>query len=207
MHKETSVLPTPVGRRKVEMSDKRQQIGLKLDPELAQALREMKQGHDESLSEVVIRLLRKLVRQNAGARGAPFPNGRGAANRGAFATGRRGKAMAPGRTGSRAASKGKPFTPREVPAAEARAATDGKRNPAGAWAPPRASRKRTGKVGRVFRPQPIDGSGEAWRGDAHSPKRAGAGGPRSNRMGDAFGSAEGRPKRPRKAKGRRSSRG
>jgi hypothetical protein len=214
MHNETGTLPTPVGRRKVEMSDKRQPISLKLDPELAHALREMKLGHDESLSDVIIRLLRKLVRQNpAGARGARsargrgagFPSPKGPTGRSAFGGDRRGKTMAPSRPGSRGAGKGKPFVPREEPAVAAWAAEDGQREPAGEWAPQRGPRRRIGKVGKPFRPQPLDGSNSAWRRDHQSPKRAGASGPRANRTSDELERAD-RPKRPRKAKGRRSNR-
>jgi hypothetical protein len=220
MQKETGKLPTPVGRRKVEMSDKRQPISLKLDPELAQALREMKQGHDESVSDVIIRLLRKLVRQNpagargarslggrgAGGHGAGFPSPKGAAGRGAFGTDRRGKAMAPNRPASRGAARGKPFVAREEPAMAEWATGDDKREPAAAWAPQRPARGRTGKVGKPFRPRPIGGSSKEWRRDYPSPKRAGASGARANPKSDGFGRAE-RSKRPRKAKGRRSNRG
>jgi hypothetical protein len=203
MHKETGKSPTPAGGQKVVMSDKRQQINLKLEPELARALRDLKQGHDESLSEVVIRLLRKLVRLNpAGARGARFSNPKGG-GRGAFGADRRGKAMAPGRTAPRGAGKGKPFVRREEPPAEGAAAEDGQRE-SGGWAP-RAVRQRTGKAGKPFRPQPLDGSSKTWRRDLESPKRTRAAGSRSHRTNDERIAGE-RPKRPRKAKGRRSGR-
>ena len=97
------------------MSDKRQQISLKLDAELAQVLREMKQGHDESLAEVVIRLLKKAVRQSpAGARGAPAgrSNPKLGTGRGAIVAGRRGRPMASaGRAGSGVTASGKPWAP------------------------------------------------------------------------------------------------
>jgi hypothetical protein len=203
MHKETGKSPTPAGGQKVVMSDKRQQINLKLEPELARALRDLKQGHDESLSEVVIRLLRKLVRLNpAGARGARFSNPKGG-GRGAFGADRRGKAMAPGRAAPRGAGKGKPFVRREEPPAEGAAAEDGQRE-SGGWAP-RAVRQRTGKAGKPFRPQPLDGSSKTWRRDLESPKRTRAAGSRSHRTNDERIAGE-RPKRPRKAKGRRSGR-
>jgi hypothetical protein len=189
------------------MSDKWQLINLKLDAGLAQALRDMKRGHDESLSEVVIRLLEKVVRQStAGARGAPDGrvNPKAATRRGGFGTGRKGKPMAPaGRAAPGVAGKGKPFVPREAPRAEAWAATRGKPRPAGTLAPPHAPRRRTGKAGKVFRPQQFDGASEA--GPRNFRARAGAGGPRSFPPRDDLGTAEGRPKRQRKARASRPS--
>jgi hypothetical protein len=86
------------------MSDRWQQISLRLDAELAQALREMKQGHDESLSEVVIRMLKKVVRQStAGARGAPM--GRSVP---------RGRTASRGRTGRGAVGAGSDGKPRRI---------------------------------------------------------------------------------------------
>jgi hypothetical protein len=191
------------------MSEKWQQINVRLDAELAQALRDMKQGHDESLSEVVIRLLRKLVRKQSplGAYGAPAGRSgvKGTGARGGFGAGRRGKAVAPGgRAAAGVAGKGKVFPPRAAPAAGAWVAAEGKRRPVGA--PPRAPRKFTGKPGKAFRPQQLDGSGEGRKRSF----RAGAEGPRSFRASEAsdeLGAAGGRPRRPRKAKGTRSNRG
>jgi hypothetical protein len=183
------------------MSDKWQQINLKLEAELAQALRDVKLGHDESLSEVVIRLLWKAVRQNAAARGVPIIRGneRGTGRR-AFGTGGRGKAAAPaGRAAPGAAPKGKRFAPR---AAGAWDAAEGKRGPEGAPTLARARRKFTGKPGKAFRPQPVEASGEP-RKRAFRPS---ADGPRSFRP-SGEGAAESRPKRPRKAKVTRPSRG
>ena len=91
------------------MPDKWQQINLRLDAELAHALRELKRGHDESLAEVVLRLLRKAVRVAPATRGAADARnakaGRG--GRGAFG-GRRGKSVArEDRGGTRGAAAGR----------------------------------------------------------------------------------------------------
>lgn len=157
---ETSMLPRAVALRKVVMSDKWQQINLRLDGELAQALREMKQGHDESLSEVVIRLLKRSVRQSsAGARGASAgrPSSKARAGRGAVGAGRKRKPTAPmGRAASGVAAGKKPWV---APAAGARA-EGSKRDPD--WVPPpaRGSRRIAGKP---TRPQPLAGSSEPRR--------------------------------------------
>src|SRR5688572_14155768 len=134
-------LPTAVGLRKVVMSDKWQQINLRLDAPLAQALRELKQGHDESLSEVVIRLLRKLVRVvPAGSRGAGFgrTNAKGGAGRGAAGANRRSKPAAAGRGAARVAAPGKPWAARPPAAWGAEGDAD---EPARGAAAPRGARR------------------------------------------------------------------
>ena len=195
------------------MSDKWQQINVRLEAPLAQALRDMKQGHDESLAEVILRLLWKEVRRQAAQGGAPVgrSNAKGAGGRGA-AFGRRGKAAPGGRAvggravGGRAAGgRGgtrKPFAPREAPAGRAWGAEGAKGGPAEASAPPRAPRTFGGKP-KPFRPAPPEGSGEA-------PKRAFRArleGRRPFRASDEPETAEARPRRPRKAKGSRSGNG
>ena len=180
------------------MSDKRQQISLKLDAELAQALREMKQGHDESLAEVVVRLLRKAVRQSpAGARGAPAgrSNPKLGTGRGAIVGGRRGKPMASaGRAGFGVTASGKPWGP----APGAGAIEGGKRSRAAVSAPPRGSRRIAGKA---LRSQPLEGSSEPRRRNV----RPGTAGPRAMGSSDALGSAEDRLQQPRQVRGRRSN--
>jgi len=188
------------------MSDKWQQINLKLEAPLAQALRDLKHGHDDPLSEVILRLLWKAVRQQnpLGGRGAPAGRSRakGAGARGAFGADRRGKAAAPrGRAAGRAGGKGRsPFPPKEAPAAGDWSAEGASAAPR----PPRAPRKfggKPGKPGKPFRPQP-EGSGEA-------PQRAFRARPQERRSftprdEDA---TESRPRRPRKAKATRPGRG
>jgi len=225
------MLPTAVGLRKVIMSDKWQQISLKLDADLAQALREMKQGHDESLSEVVVRVLKRAVRQSSPtalrpARGErpvrgerpmrgerPVRGGRsnatGGSGRGAVGTGRKGKpVISAGRAGSGAAARGKPWA---APAASASEwAESGK--PAPAWAAPqRGLRRSTGKPGKPGPGKPGPGKpGRAPRpqqleGSAEPRRRSfrtSAGGPRPS---EALGTTSERPRRPRKAKGRPSN--
>lgn len=206
------------------MSDKWQQISVKLDAELAQALRDMKQGHTESVSDVVIRLLRKAVRQSSPAPRVA-PPGRGSpksgAGRGAFGAGKRGTPMAPAASAEYgAAAEGKPFAPRA--AAGAWGAPRGKRKPAGAGKPRRfipapSSASGPRRAGKASRPQQLEGAGEArtrgFRPRADGPSadgpRAGgprAGGPRGRRASAELGTAEDRPKRPRKTKGRRPGR-
>src|SRR5688572_23832279 len=151
-------LPTAVGLRKVVMSDKWQQINLRLDAPLAQALRELKQGHDESLSEVIIRLLRKVVRVvPSGSRGAPLgrqnPRG-GAVARGSVGGKRRGKPAPAGRGASRVAAPGKPWVARAPGAWEA----DGNAEPAR----PRAPRRSGGKPGPAWT-QGLEGTSEPRR--------------------------------------------
>jgi hypothetical protein len=201
-------LPTAVGLRKVVMSDKWQLINLKLDAELAQGLREMKQGHDESMAEVVLRLLRRLVRQNSPpVRGAPAgrSSARGRTGRGAVGSGRKGKPVAAaGRGAARVAAPGKPWVA-PAPAAEAWADEGGKRKPAwAASAPVRGPRPIAGKPGRTGkppRPQPFDAVSEPRSRNF----RAGAGRVRSAQPKTELGTSEYRPKRPGKAKGRRSN--
>jgi hypothetical protein len=180
------------------MADKWQQISLKLDTRLAQGLRDMKQGHDESVAEVVLRLLRKAVRQShAGDHDAPTgrSNPRAAGGRGAVRAGGKGKPPRPaGRAGSGGAAPGKPWA---APAAAAGSAEGGQRKRPWVAAPPGASRRIAGKAPRT---QALDGASEPRRRNA----RAGAAGPRSMRPSDAQGAAEERPKRPRPAKKRRS---
>ena len=195
-------MPTAVGLRKVVMSDKWQQINLRLDAPLAQALRELKQGHDESLSEVVIRLLRKLVRVvPAGSRGAGFgrTNAKGGAGRGAAGANRRSKPAAAGRGAARVAAPGKPWAARP-PAAwgaegEAEAPARG----------PRGPRRSAGKP-----PAPWaqgDGADQprrrAFRAGGDKPRTQG---PRAARSNDTRGAGAGGPQRPRSAKRRRTTR-
>jgi hypothetical protein len=191
------------------MSDKWQLINLKLDAELAQGLREMKQGHDESMAEVVLRLLRRLVRQNSPPvlRGAPAgrSSGRGRTGRGAVGSGRKGKPVAAaGRGAARVAAPGKPWVA-PAPAAGAWPDEGGKRKPAwAAAAPARGPRPVAGKPGRAGkapRPQQLDGTSEPRSRSF----RAGAGRVRSMQPKTELGSSEHRPKRPGKAKGRRSN--
>jgi hypothetical protein len=186
------------------MSDKWQLINLKLDAELAQVLREMKQGHDESLAEVIIRLLRKVARVNpAGARGAPIgrSSARGRTGRGAVGAGGKGKPRgSAGRAAPGVAARGRP---RSAPAAEW-AAEGATRNPE--WVaeqPSRGPRRNGGNVGgntgRGPRPQPFGGASEPRR-----PRfQPGKGVARPARPRAEQGTAEDRPKRPRKVKGRR----
>ena len=187
------------------MSDKWQQINLRLEAPLAHALRDMKHGHDEPLSEVILRLLWKAVRQQNPVGGRSATAGRsksgrskdsGAAGRGGFGAARRGKAVASrGRAAAGAGGKGRqPFAPREAPAA-----IEG--GGEGASMPPRAPRNVAGKPRKPFRPKP-EGSGEA-------PKRAFRARPATQRSfrprdEDATGA---RPQRPRKAKGTRPRKG
>lgn len=200
------------------MSDKWQLINLKLDAELAQALRELKQGHDESLSEVVLRLLRRLVRQtSAGARGAPTgrSNPKGRPGRGAAGVRRAGKPVAAGRGASRVAAPGKPW---EAPAAPAWDAGEGTRGAAWGAPPQRGARRVGGKAGAGGKTGTTGSkTGKPPRspqvGGSNAPRRrsfrAGAGEDtlRAPRPRPAPGAhAEGRPGRPRKAKGRRSTR-
>ena len=186
------------------MSEKWQQISLKLDGELAQVLRDMKQGHEESLSDVVIRLLKKVVRQSSGgARGAPpgRSNPRAAGGRGGFGAGKRGKPMAPAAPAQYGvAAPGKRSAPRAAPAAGAWGTPRGKRKAAGAATPPRFA-PAFGKPGKASRPQQLDGSGETRRRNFGARTE----GPRPVRSRDELGAAEDRPKRPRKPKGPRSS--
>ena len=202
-------VPSAIGRGKVEMSDKWQQINLKLEAPLAQALRDLKHGHDEPLSEVILRLLWKAVRQQnpLGGRGAVAGRSRGgrsrdggaresAGGRGGFAADRRGKAAAPrGRAAKAAAGKGrKAFVPRE-------ASAEGEWGGEGASVPPRAPRNFGGKPRRPFRPQP-EGSGEA-------PKRAFRARPEGRRSPSPRDedASVARPRRPGKAKGTRARKG
>jgi hypothetical protein len=191
------------------MSEKWQQISLKLDGELAQALRDMKQSHEESVADVVIRLLKKMVRHMSPAPSvAPRgrPSAKGAAGRGAFGGGKRGKPVAPAPSAEYGgAAPGRRSAPRAAPAAEAATgawgAPRGKRKPAGAGsrAPRRFFPAPAEGGGKVARPRQLDGAGEAPRRDF----RARTDAPRPMRPSKEVGSAEGRPQRPRKAKGRR----
>jgi hypothetical protein len=191
------------------MAEKWQQISLKLDGELAQVLRDMKQGHEESLSEVVLRVLRKTLRPSTSAapgrsgatRGAPpgRSNPKGAGGRGAFGAGARGKPMPEDAAEYGAPAPGKPFAPRAAPAAGAWNAPRGKRKAAGAGAPRFAPDPR--KAGKAARPRQLGGSGEAPRRHFRATPAA----PRPTRAKDEQGAAEGGSKRPRKAKGRRST--
>lgn len=193
------------------MSDKWQQINLKLEAPLAQALRDLKHGHDEPLSEVILRLLWKVVRQQnpLGGRGAApgrAKGGRsrdggareGAGGRGGFAANRRGKTAAPRARAAGAGGKArKGFVPRETPAA-------GDWDAEGASAPPRAPRAPrpvAGKPRKPFRPQP-EGSGE-------TPKRAFRARPEERRSFTprAEDTTLSRPRRPGKAKGARARKG
>jgi hypothetical protein len=189
------------------MADKWQLINLKLDAELAQALRELKQGHDESMSEVVLRLLRRLVRQNAAARGAPTgrPSSGGRGGRAAAGSGRKGKPVATGGRGApRLAAPGKPWAA-AAPAASAWPDEEGKRG--AAWAaptPPRRARRAAGKpsiAGKTPRPRQVDAAIEPRSRNF----RAVAGRPRSAQPKTELGTSEYRAKRPAKAKGRRST--
>jgi len=192
------------------MPDKWQEINLRLDAELAQALRDLKRGHDESLAEVVLRLLRKAVRLNPAARGMPDArsSAKGArGGRGAFGGSRRGKPPArEDRGGARGAGKGKPFVAREVAEGDTWAPTERKRRPASASAGPRASRPFL-KVGKAFRPQQGEGGGERRRRDPAVGNRNGDDGSGLPRPSAAGGAEGGRMRRPRKAKGRTSGRG
>lgn len=214
----TSV-PSAIGRGKVEMSDKWQQINLRLEAPLAQALRDMKQGHDDPLSEVILRLLWKAVRQQnpLGGRGAAAGRPRGgrardgrskasgAAGRGGFGADRRGKVAAPrGRAAAGAGGKGrKAFVPRETPAAadwDGEGASLPPRAPRSS-PPPRAPRDSGGKARKPFRPQP-EGSGEApKRAFRPRPEEPRSFGPRDEDAGVA------RPRRPRKTTGTRPRKG
>jgi hypothetical protein len=191
------------------MPDKWQQINLRLEAPLAQALRELKRGHDESLSEVILRLLWKAVRQNPAARGAPDARSSargGRAARGTYGAGRGPKPPArEDRGGSRGAAKGKPFAPREVADGDTWAPSERKRRPATASAPPRASRRFTGKPGKAFRPQPAEG--ERWGRGAAEKNRDGDDTSRGFPAGSATSGGARPMRRPRKAKGRRPGRG
>jgi hypothetical protein len=188
--------------REVVMSEKWQQISLKLDGGLAQVLRDMKQGHEESLSDVVLRVLKKALRPSSGdTRGAPpgRPNPKAAGGRGAFGAGRRGKppaAAAPAEYG--AAPPGKSFAPRAPAGAGARGGPRGKRPPAAG-----AQRFAPGprKPGKASRPRPLGGASEVAGRDS----RARTAAPRPPRPSDEQGTSEDRPRRPGKAKGRRPS--
>jgi hypothetical protein len=205
--------PTRVDHRKVEMPEKWQEINLRLDAELAQALRDLKRGHDESLAEVVLRLLRKAVRLNPANRGMPDArsSAKGArGGRGAFGAARRGKPPArEARGGSRGAAKGKPFVTREVAEGDTWAPADPKRRPASTSAGPRPARpsRPFTKVGKAFRPQQGEGGGERRRRDFAVENRNGDDVSRLVRPSDAEGTEGGRMRRPRKAKGRTSRRG
>jgi hypothetical protein len=192
------------------MPDKWQEINLRLDAELAQALRDLKRGHDESLAEVVLRLLRKAVRQNPAARGMPDArsSGKGArAGRGTFGANRRGKLPArEPRAASRGPTKGKPFVAREVAEGDTWAPAERKLEPARASAPPRASRPFT-KMGKAFRPQPGGGGGERRRRNTAQGNRNGDDAAAPFRPSAAQGTEGGRMRRTRKAKGRASGRG
>lgn len=225
------MLPTAVGLRKVVMSDKWQQISLKLEADLAQALREMKQGHDESLSEVVIRLLKRAVRQNPtgplSARGArpargdrpargarpvrgerPVRGGRSNATvssgRGAVGNGRKGKPpLSADRAGSGAPARGKPWA---APAASEWAEGSNKPKPAWSAAPQRGLRRSAGKPSKPGPGRPVRAPRpqpiEGSSEPRRRPFRAGAEGPRSVGTSAEQGTASDRPKRPRKPKGR-----
>lgn len=153
------------------MPDKWQEIKLRLDAELADALRELKRGHDESLSEVVLRLLRKAVRQSPTNRGIPDARSGAQGARGgrnAFGASRRGKAPARApRAGSRGAAHtkpfvAKPFVAREVAEGDTWAPAERTRRPANASSGPRAARPFP-KVGKAFRPQQGEDGGERRR--------------------------------------------
>lgn len=191
------------------MPEKWQEIKLRLDADLADALRDLKRGHDETLAEVVLRLLRKAVRPNpasyggpdarSGARGARSASGA----RGAFGAARRGKAVArEDRGGSRGTSRGKSFFKREVVAeGDTWAPAETKLEPARAPARPRPSRPSRpfkGNASKGFRPQQGKGAIE----------RPPGGFAQANRNGeDAEGTQRGRAPRARKVKGRRPTRG
>lgn len=192
------------------MPDKWQQINLRLDAELAQALRELKRGHDESIAEVVLRLLRKAVRQTPAARGKPDARSgahgaRGA--RGALGAARRGKPLArEERGGSRGTARGKPFATREVAEGDTWAPSERTHKPATASAGPRAPRRFT-KLGKPFVPQQGKGGGERRRRDVGPGTRNGNFAAAPFRASDAEGSEGGPMRRRRKAKGRSSGRG
>jgi hypothetical protein len=182
------------------MSDKWQQINLRLDAELAQALRELKQGHDESVSEVVLRLLRKVVRQSLGASGVPAgrSNLQGRVPRGAVrgGGGRSGKPLASGgRAAPRGAGPGKPWA---APAAGA--AEDGTRRPkrgAGKpWAAPAAGAAEDGTR------RPKRGAGKPWAapaaGAAEDGERRPAWGSAAPRGARPIAGKPGRPPRPQR---------
>jgi hypothetical protein len=192
------------------MPDKWQEINLRLDAELAQALRDLKRGHDESLAEVVLRLLRKAVRQNPAARGMPDArsSGKGArAGRGTFGANRRGKLPArEPRAASRGPTKGKPFVAREVAEGDTWAPAERKLEPARASARPRAPRPFT-KMGKAFRPQPGEGGGERRRRNTAQGNRNGDDAAAPFRPSAAPRTEGGPMRRPRKAKGRASGRG
>jgi hypothetical protein len=187
------------------MSNKWQPINLKLEAPLAQALREMKQGHDEPLSEVILRLLWKAVRQQnpLGGRGpsAGRSRTRGDGERGAFGAGGRGKAPGPrGRAAGATGGKGrKPFVPKEAPAAD-----DWSGERAAAAPPrPRPPRALADKPGKPARPRPLRASGEAPK----RPFRPGNKAPRVFRPSNERDTLEGRPRRPRKPNGARPAKG
>jgi len=197
------------------MPDKWQEINLRLDGELAQALRDLKRGHDESLSEVVLRLLRKAVRQNPAARGMPDARAgaKGArSGRGAFGATRRGKLPARAERaaradrGSRGGGQGKPFVTREVAEGDTWAPAERTRRPASASAGPRAARP-FAKVGKAFRPQQGEAGGERRRRGPAEANRNGDDASGAFRGSAAPGADARRMKRPRKAKGRTSRRG
>jgi hypothetical protein len=193
------------------MPDKWQEINLRLDAELAHALRELKRGHDESLAEVVLRLLRKAVRQNPGQRGVPEARSRakGARNeRGGFGGTRRGPTIArEARGASRGPARGKPFAAREVTEGDTWVPAEGKLDPARGSARTRAPRPFTTKAGKAFRPQQGEGGGERrQRAFAEDGRGAGAG-ERPFRGKHAGGAKPGRMPGRRKTKGRKAGRG
>lgn len=193
------------------MSEKWQLINLKLDGELAQGLRDMKLGHDESLSEVVMRLLRKVVRQAAPAprvappgRSSPRAgsNPRAGSGRGALGAGkRRGKPLAPAASAEYGgAAPGQRPPRRPAPAAGARGPARGKRKHPGAAAPARFE-PGPRRPGKPPRPQRRDGASGARRRDFG----ARTGESRPTPAQDELGTAGDGARRPRKAKGRRPS--
>lgn len=190
------------------MPDKWQEINLRLDAELAHALREMKRGHDESLAEVVLRVLRKTVRQNPGNRGMPEGRSSGTrAGRAAFTGTRTGKSIAREDRGrSRGAAKGRPLVTREVADGDTWGPAEGQLEPARGPARTRPPRPFPSKGGKVFRPQPADGGAPRPRRDFADGGRSGGDGERRFRGKDSGGKKRGRMTGRRKAKGRRLGR-
>jgi hypothetical protein len=192
------------------MPDKWQEINLRLDAELAQALRDLKRGHDESLAEVVLRLLRKAVRQNPANRGMvdARSGAKGArGGRGGFGASRTGKPPARQARGAvRGPTKGKPFMAREVAEGDTWAPAERTRRPASASAGPRAARPFT-KVGKAFRPQQGEGGGERRSRGSAGGSRNGDDASAHFRGSAAQGTDARRMKRTRKVKGRTSGRG
>lgn len=197
--------------------DKWQEINLRLDGELAQSLRELKRGHDETLAEVVLRVLRKAVGQNPAHRGFGDARAGGRAGRAASGAGRKGKPLArqdrgqpqfaAPRDATRARVKRKPPVSHEVTEGDTWApASEGE--PARGAARGRAPRPFT-KGGKGFRPQPGDGGGvrvgRGFAGGERGERGGHAGGRRFPAKGGG-GAKRSRVPGARKAKGRRPGR-